>query len=93
MCLSHFRKIPAKSLTLEMELPSPHHYVYLDRVCSSHQLQKKERKKKKSKQLPSPKICCQNQQKREGEAWRDVRILAQFPDKGSREEQRSGTQV
>lgn len=65
MCLSHFRKIPAKSLTLEMELPSPHHYVYLDRVCSSHQLQK-ERKEKNPNNYHLPRSVARTSKRGRG---------------------------
>lgn len=85
MCLSHFGKSPAKSLTLEMGLPSPLTPSTWTESVLHTQLQKE----RKSKQLPYPRICCQSQQRR-GRSWRDIRILVQFPD---RRQQRGRVQV
>lgn len=60
-CLSHFGKIPAKSLTPEMGFPSP---SLLLPGQSLFLTPTAERKKKKSKQLLYPKICCQSRQRR-----------------------------
>lgn len=77
VCLSHFGKSPAKSLTLEMGLPSPPPSFYLDRACSSHTTAETKIQTITISQdlLPEPA--------KEGEeAWRDIRILVQFSDRG-----------
>lgn len=60
LCLSHFGKTPAKSLTLEMRLPSPS----LRLPGQSPFFTPTAERKKKSKQLLYPKICGQSQQRR-----------------------------
>lgn len=54
VCLSHFRKAAAKSLTLEMKLSSPRFTISTWTVCFLHTRTHNCRKKKKSKQLPTP---------------------------------------
>lgn len=82
VCLSHFGKSPAKSLTLEMGLPSPLTPSTWTEPFLHTQLQKE----RKSKQLPYPRICCQSQQRR-------GRRLEGHQTEAAAEGQTSGTQV
>lgn len=82
VCLSHFGKSPAKSLTLEMGLPSPLTPSTWTEPFLHTQLQKE----RKSKQLPYPRICCQSQQRR-------GRRLEGHQTEAAAEGQTSGTRV
>lgn len=81
VCLSHFRKTIAKSLTLEIiprfTISTWTEPVFLHTHTHIHNCRKK---KIKSKQLPNPKLCCQRERKGE-EAWKEIRVLAQLQTK------------
>lgn len=75
VCLSHFRKIAAKCLALQMRALLPLRHFYLDSlIFFTHTHTHTTAERKKPKQLPSPKIWCQRRKgKRPGRRERSRR--------------------